>query len=505
MPELEIELRGAPWDLLTRLYGAPPFTTEILIDGAAGTGKSWGVCAALYSLTQNFPGIRVLVCRKTRRSLTDSFCPTWEATIPDGDECLQGPKPEGRHSYNWSSGSTLVLAGLDEPTRHYSSSWDVVYCEEAGELSEDEWERWLRSLRPIGAPRTPWKLLLGCTNPYGPRHWLNQRCLQGRTLRLKSHHEDNPLLHDGTDWTPEGRQYIAILDALTGVRKERLRFGRWVSAEGVIWENYSEDTYHCDMPQELPRGESLYVQRDWGSLGIRRFFASVDWGFANPGCMAVFGVTGDRRLYRVAEIYRRGEQIDWWAERAVEFREEFGIFKMVCDQSRPDAIDLFNKRLGSLGGRDESKFAVGVHNRKQKQLGEISSLDVVREYLTVRPDRLPGLLFCRDALRHRDEGLVDAKLPWISEHEFEEYVYRKTEDDRVLEEPDPACVDHGCDVVMQACWFANGIDPLSGVQRIPYSPHSLGAMLRHDDIFKRGEDQTPRGPGPLLPRTRRTK
>lgn len=504
MVRLAVELRGAPWRIFQLCHGPGPYPTEILVDGPADTGKSAGLAYVLYSLAKTFPGIRILVVRKTRASLAESFCVTWEKIVPEDDPCLAGASRENRHGYVWSNGAELVLGTLEKPERLYSTEWDVVLVEEAGEVTEDEWQRFLRALRN---GRTPFQLLIGLTNPWQRSHWINQRFPMEAPAseswwRLKSQHKDNPSLHDGRDWTEEGKKRIGRLQLLKGVHRARLLEGRWESAEGAIWPNYQHNRHHVDPPDFIPDANAPLPKRNWQALGIRRFFASMDWGFTAPGVMGVFGITAERRLYRVAVIYRTGENIDWWAERAAEFRREFGITRIVCDPEDAGSIDVLNKRFGTLGGRDEPRFAVKADNQLGRSSKQLGGLDVVRQYLEDRSDGRPGLLFVRDALRFRDEGLVEAKQPWIDTQEIEGYVWKKDEDGKSYDEPGD-CVDHGCDMIRYACVYADTIDPLSGVHALAYSPGSLGSMLRHGEIFKHGEDRAPRGPGPLLPRVRR--
>src|SRR5262249_27220491 len=91
----------------------------------------------------------------------------------------------------------------------------------------------------------PYQQLIADTNPDRPTHWLKQRCDAGRTLLLESRHEDNPVLWDmkAKAWTRIGTDYLAKLGALTGPRKLRLRDGRWVQAEGVVYEGWDPASY----------------------------------------------------------------------------------------------------------------------------------------------------------------------------------------------------------------------------------------------------------------------
>jgi phage terminase large subunit len=51
---------------------------------------------------------------------------------------------------------------------------------------------------------------------------------------LESRHEDTPTV------TPE---YLASLDALPGVLRDRLRFGRWAAAEGMVYDEWDASVH----------------------------------------------------------------------------------------------------------------------------------------------------------------------------------------------------------------------------------------------------------------------
>ena len=110
-----------------------------------------------------------------------------------------------------------------------------IYVQEATEITEDEWEHLTTRLRRAVAP---YQQIIGCCNPAGPNHWLKKRAEAGRLTLIASAHEDNPLLYDekAGAYTETGKAYLAKLDALTGVRYQRLRQGLWVAAEGMVFE-----------------------------------------------------------------------------------------------------------------------------------------------------------------------------------------------------------------------------------------------------------------------------
>ncbi len=214
---------------------------ELVMSGAAGTGKSLACLTKLHRIASHHKWARILIVRKTRVSLTDSGLVTFERYVLGEQHPLvtNGASRAVRHSYVYPNGSEIVIGGMDNPTRVMSTEWDLIYVQEAIELEQVDIESLNTRLRN---GRTPYQQLLADTNPGAPMHWLKQRC-EGENPRMRMvycQHEDNPMLFDPVTqtWTERGLKYLQTLDNLTGVMKDRLRYGRWVQAEGVVFDNF---------------------------------------------------------------------------------------------------------------------------------------------------------------------------------------------------------------------------------------------------------------------------
>lgn len=215
---------------------------EILICSAAGTGKTWAILLLLHLLSLRRPGLRILIARKERTSLTESVLVTYEQEVLPltGDSGIaSGVKRRVRQSYTYPNGTEWIMGGLDAPTKILSTSYDIVYVNEAIELDEADVET-LQSR--IGRPDRSHGLnaLLMDTNPGASTHWLRQRCDAGRCELWNAIHEDNPGLFDAETgrWTDAGLKYLARLDRLTGTRKARLRHGIWAAGEGAWFDGF---------------------------------------------------------------------------------------------------------------------------------------------------------------------------------------------------------------------------------------------------------------------------
>lgn len=395
---------------------------EIVISGPAGTGKSRACLEKIHHLASTCPGSRYLIVRKTRASLTESALQTFEQWVLGSDHpmLLGGPQRRFRQNYRYPNGSEITIGGLDRPSRIMSTEYDVVFVQEAIELDEDGWEALTTRLRNNVLP---FQQLIADTNPSFPTHWLKQRCDQGATKMLDSRHEDNPRLwdHDTEKWTPEGVEYIGKLDRLTGARKQRLRFGKWVQAEGVIHENYDPAIHlidRFDMPEDWPR------------------FRVVDFGFTNPFVCQWWALDDDGRMYRYREIYMTQRTVKVHSVNIAELSKNENFSITVCDHDAEDMATLRENGIETIPARK----AVSV------------GLQRVSERLKIADDDRPRIFFLRDSVAEVDQLLVDDKKPWVTEQEFEGYVWSK----KATKEEPVKLNDHGMDALRYAVMYVDG-------------------------------------------------
>lgn len=397
---------------------------QIIVSGPAETGKTIACLHLLDSLAWQYPGMQGAIIRKTYRSMPGSVLQTFEKKVlksGDGVTKRGGEKPEW---FDYPNGSRLWIGGMDNAAKVLSSERDVIYVNQAEELTLDEWET--LTTRATGrAGNMPYAQVIGDCNPGSFNHWI-KGLANGGTLRLlESRHEDNPTLFDPVTKkiTEQGERSLASLDRLTGVRYLRLRKGLWAAAEGTVYETFDRAIHIVDI---APQAVS--------------YVAGVDWGFTNPGVIQVWGVDSDRRMAREREIYRTHKTIDWWISQAKEIKTDFAGIVFVCDPSEPGYIKQF---------RDAGLSTVEAFN-------DISlGIDNVQQRLVVRGDGRPRLVFVRGGLVERDEELATKHKPTCGEEEIEAYVWPKGKDGKVLKEIPVDDNNHAMDAMRYAAAYVD--------------------------------------------------
>lgn len=449
-------------------------TSELLLEGPAGTGKTRALLEYINYLCETWPGIRVLMLRQTRESMTESVLVTWEEEVLwFGHDAVHGTaKRNNRQNYHYPNGSHIVVGGLDKPETTFSTQYDVIAVFEAREIGGDTWEWLARANRNF---KMPWQMRVADTNPAGEFHWLNTHFPPGfrevpdehltdKRIRLLSRHRDNPVYwdHEADGWRVPGQVYVeGTLKNLTGSRRANLYEGRWASEEGAIYEEFDASVHIVD-EKDVPE--------------IKWYFGSYDKGLRHPGCLQIWGVNDDR-MYRVREVYRTDHNMDWWAEQVLDAHGEYGLQALVCDPSEPEYIRVFNDRMGSARGRDGDRIA-----RKAKNAIR-TGIDMVRWGLSVA-DHGPRIFIVRDSLLGKDMGRVESKKPACLEEEISAYVWSKSKDGRpVKERPDPTCSDHACDCLRYAAHFMWNRDLTPPTTPPSYDAGTFGEMLGHKDVI----------------------
>lgn len=377
--------------------------SETFIAGPAGTGKSLACLFRLHLTALHNPNARFLIFRKTAVSLGATTLVTWEKkvaadAIARGIVSWFGGSPREAPGYRYSNGAKIDVAGMDKPEKIMSAEYDLVFGDEATELTLTDWESVGTRLRN---GILSWQQQMGACNPANPTHWIKQRCDQGQATMLVSRHRDNPAyVNTDGSLTAKGVDYMAKLDALTGVRRLRLRDGKWAAVEGQIYEAYDEAIHVVDEVKHTA------AWTRWGA---------VDFGYTNPFVYQDWWEDPDGRLYLNHEIYYTRRLVEDHAERIKSLLyypsgQPRGLLPraIYADHDAEDRATL-ERKLG-LSTRPAAK-------------GVSDGIQAVQSRLKVQPDGKPRLFIRRGAVVERDPELETASFPIGAGEEIAGYVW----------------------------------------------------------------------------------
>lgn len=411
--------RGAARELLRRR------DKEVVLSGPAGTGKSRACLEKVNLAALKYPGMRALIVRQVRDTLSSTGLKTLEEFViaeqlAVGAVTYKGASGREPARYRWHNGSELWVAGMDKPSKIMSTEFDMIYIQEATEISPVAWESLKTRLRRYVMP---YRQIIADCNPDSPTHWLKQRADSGQCVMIKSRHEDNPLLFgDDGAMTPEGVDYIDTLDALTGVRKARLRHGEWVAAEGVIFDEFDSARHLID-PFKVPT--------DWPRIW------TVDFGYVHPFVAQWWARDPDGRLYRYREIHMSGRMVEDHAKQMM--RAVLRVPRWLDDE----------RRWEHKGWREPKPIAVICdHDAEDREtlrrylgMTTVKANKVVKRGLEATNKRFRDnrLFLVRGALVEQDKKAVAARKPTCTEQEVGGYVWNENKEEPVKED------DDGCD------------------------------------------------------------
>jgi PBSX family phage terminase large subunit len=424
---------------------------EILLSGAAGTGKSVAALMKIHLTCLNTPGVRALIVRKTHASLAASTLVTFRQKVAAEAIAARivlfyGGSAQEPASFRYSNGSVIVVGGLDRATRLLSTEYDLCFVDEAIETTAEDLDTIVTRLRNGRISR---QQLIMATNPGAPTHHLKQRANAGRCQMLYSQHEDNPRLYAGGQWTEYGRDYLARLDSLTGARYQRMRWGKWVAAEGLVYEAWDPNVHLVD-PFPVPA--------DW-----TRWW-SIDLGYVNPTVVQCWAEDRDGRLWLYREFYRTKTLVEDHARtilRAVTRcvthckSRKYGPHDCAsCDTCVTEWTEP--KPRAVITDHDaEDRATLEKHLRLSTTAahkGVSDGIQAVQARLKPAGDGKPRLFIMRGALVERDPELEAAKKPCSSEDEITGYVWDRgtaaqQAGDKPAKEAPLKLNDHGMDAL----------------------------------------------------------
>lgn len=192
------------------------------------------------------------------------------------------------------------------------------------------------------------RLWFNC-NPESPRHWFYQEWIlkakEKNALVLEFSLEDNPSLSERTI-----RQYKT---RWRGAFYDRYIRGKWVVAEGLVYQFDSPSEYTCTHDEAL----GTWTDRDGKEhIGKGAYYLSIDYGITNPFACLLWRVTPDC-AYIVDEYYfapketgRRRTDAEHY-DAVDEFAKDYPIDSIIIDPSATSFKEEIYRR-GKYSVRD---------------------------------------------------------------------------------------------------------------------------------------------------------
>lgn len=264
--------------------------------GARGGGKSWFVRWKAVLLCLKYPGIKVLITRRTYRELYNNHIAPLIAMLGKAAKYNKADK-----IIFFRNGSTITFGycdGDNDLGQYQGAEFDVWFADEAGQFQES----WLVEIDACvrGTNRFP-KRTYYTLNPGGPSHGYFKRLFIDRRFTEDEYPEDyafiQALVQDNTALQKTQPEYIRSLEKLPPKLREAWLNGRWDVFEGQFFEDFVDRPEHYQDQRWTHVIQPFEIPKDW------KIYRSFDWGYHRPFSCGWWAVDYDGCVYRILEFY----------------------------------------------------------------------------------------------------------------------------------------------------------------------------------------------------------
>ena len=264
--------------------------------GARGGGKSWFVRWKAVLLCLRYPGIKVLITRRTYKELFNNHIAPLMQLLAGVAEYRSVDK-----LFRFPGGSTIHFGycACDADLGQYQGAeYDVWFADEAGQFKEEWLVQIDACVRGVNAfPKRTYYTL----NPGGPGHGYFKRLFIDRHFTEDEHPEDyafiQALCTDNHALMASQPGYLRSLEKLPYKLRQSWLYGRWDVYEGQFFEEFTDDPAHYQDRRYTHVIDPFDIPAGW------KLYRSFDWGYHRPFSCGWWAVDYDGVAYRILELY----------------------------------------------------------------------------------------------------------------------------------------------------------------------------------------------------------
>ena len=268
----------------------------VAFGGARGGGKSWAVRCKAKLLAQRYPGIRMLLVRRTMPEIEANHLETLRLELA-GTAVYRAEE----RRFVFGNGSVLQFgycACDRDADRYQGAEYDVIFFDEATQLKE----QWMRKLAACvrGVNGFPKRIYYTC-NPGGPGHGYIKRLFIDRRYEPGENGGEYAFIParvtDNGALLARQPEYIRQLEALPPKLRAAWLEGRWDVLAGQVFQEFTDDPAHYADRRWTHVIRPFDIPREWN------VYRSYDFGYAKPFSCGWWAVDFDGCVYRILELY----------------------------------------------------------------------------------------------------------------------------------------------------------------------------------------------------------
>ena len=424
---------------------------HIAYGGARGGGKSWAVRTKAKLLAFRYPGIKILIVRRTYKELQNNHIEQLLAELDGFARYNRADKV-----FRFPNGATISFgycANEGDLGQYQGAEYDVVFLDEAGQLQES----WIRKINLCvrgtnGLPKRTYYTL----NPGGPGHAYFKRVFVDRNFNQDESPDDyffiQARVEDNKVLMRTQPDYLRELENLPPTLRAAWKDGRWDVYEGQFFEDFVDNPEGYKTRVRTHVIEPFEIDPGW------TICRSYDFGYGKPFSCAWWAVDYDGVIYRILELYgctrTPNEGVKWTPDEQ---------FERIAKLEREHPW-LRGKRI--TGVADPSIW--------DASRGESVAQTAARHRVYFTPGdnkRIPGWMQCHYRLQF-DENGYPRMYVFRTCRAFLRTVPLMMYDEHRPEDLDTTLEDHVCDEWRYFCMSR----PVKPMKRIP-EPVILGDPL----------------------------
>lgn len=261
----------------------------IAYGGARGGGKSWALRRKMVLMALRYPGISILIIRRTFPELRENHIRPLLCELSEIAHYT-----ESRKSFDFPGGSRIKMGycdSEDDVLQYQGQEFDVIAIDEATQMTEYQFQTLKGALR--GANTFPKRMYLTC-NPGGIGHAWVKRLFIDRDFREGENPEDYKFIpariYDNEILLSLDGSYLDQLKSLPASLRDAWLDGKWDVFAGQYFPEFDVSVHTCD-PFLLGEEYTKFCAIDYGLDMLAAVFGAVD----------TYG-----RVYIYDEVYKSG-------------------------------------------------------------------------------------------------------------------------------------------------------------------------------------------------------
>lgn len=263
---------------------------RVCYGGARGGGKSWVVRAKATLLALNYPGIKIIILRRTYADLWQNHVLELRkllepdiATYRDSEKAMVFPNGS-RIRFGYCAAEADVL-------QYQGQEYDIMFLDEATQFTEYMYNCLVASNR--GANEFPHRMYLTC-NPGGVGHAWVKRLFIDKDYTEAENPDDYEFIpakvYDNKVLVDKDPEYVRMLETLPEDMRRAWLDGDWNVFAGQYFREWRDDIHIID-PIEIPGWWRRYFAMDYGLDMLAGYWIAVD---------------GEGKAYVYREVYQSG-------------------------------------------------------------------------------------------------------------------------------------------------------------------------------------------------------